>query len=146
MVGRAGQRIALLSIHPRFATKIMSGEKRVEFRKVMFASDVTHIVVYATAPIKKVLGFFEVKSVDEDTVSSIWSKYSSVGGISKSDFMKYFGGARKGVAINIGEAFLCAEPMSLSSVSKSSSPPQSFFYLDGPGFERVRKHSHSICF
>jgi len=55
MVGREGHRIALLPIYPRFALKIMSGEKRVEFRKVKFASDVTHIVVYATALVKKVL-------------------------------------------------------------------------------------------
>ncbi len=122
----------------------MSGKKQVEFRKVKFADNVTHVVVYATAPIKKILGYFEVKSVDKDAVSRLWSRYASTGGISRSDFVRYFGDARKGVAIGIGETFVCSKPMNLSSVSKSSSPPQNFIYLEKPEFERVRKHSQVV--
>ena len=35
--------VALLSIHPRFAEAILTGEKRVEFRRTKFSRDVSHI-------------------------------------------------------------------------------------------------------
>ena len=47
---------AILSIHPEYAYKILSGEKTHELRKVLFKKPVTHVLVYATAPISKVIG------------------------------------------------------------------------------------------
>jgi predicted transcriptional regulator len=47
----------LLSIKPEFADKIFCGLKRYEFRKVLFKNrNVKKIVVYASAPIRKVIG------------------------------------------------------------------------------------------
>ncbi len=44
--------IALMSIHPQYANAIVEGTKRVEFRKRPLARNVTHVIVYATAPVK----------------------------------------------------------------------------------------------
>ncbi len=141
MAGTKNQKIALLSIHPQFAARIMSGEKRVEFRKVKFAQEVTHVVVYATSPVKKIIGYFKVKGVDVDKVSKLWSRYSSVGGISKNAFKQYFGDNQKGVAISVGETFVCSKSMALATLSSSTTPPQNFIYLTKPEFERIRKRS-----
>src|SRR5258708_25925479 len=54
----------LLSIKPEFVEKIFSGLKRYEFRRVMFKSkSVTKVVVYASPPVHRVLGEFEVGGV-----------------------------------------------------------------------------------
>ena len=39
-----------MSIHPVYANAILTGDKKVEFRKRRLAADVTHVLVYATAP------------------------------------------------------------------------------------------------
>jgi len=143
MAGTKNQKIARLSVHPQFASRIMSGEKRIEFRKVNFAEKVTHVVVYATAPVGKILGYFEVESVDVDKVNILWSRYSSDGGISKNAFFEYFGDSRKGVAIGVGNTFVCSKPMNLSNLSKSTTPPQNFIYLEKTQFDRIRKCSTS---
>ena len=48
----------ILSIHPSHIEKILSGEKQYEYRK-RIPADIRHIVVYATAPIKKIVALIE---------------------------------------------------------------------------------------
>ncbi len=60
MASAAIGRVALFSIHPQYAEAILAGTKSVEFRRTPLADDVTHVVVYATAPTKMVVGIFEV--------------------------------------------------------------------------------------
>ena len=51
---------ALLSIKPEYAEKILKGEKLVEFRIVAFAQEVSKIFIYATSPVCRIVGEFEV--------------------------------------------------------------------------------------
>lgn len=54
----------LLSIKPEFANKIFEGSKKFEFRRSIFKNkQVKSIVVYASAPISKVIGEFEIDTV-----------------------------------------------------------------------------------
>ena len=53
----------LLSIKPEFVEKIISGEKKFEFRKSLPKRDgITTVVVYSTMPVGKVIGEFKVKN------------------------------------------------------------------------------------
>ena len=52
----AAGRVAVMSIHPRYAEAILSGQKRVEFRKRRLAPDVTTVLVYATQPVGVLVG------------------------------------------------------------------------------------------
>ncbi len=122
---------ALVSVHPKFAELILNGRKRVEFRKRRFAESVTHVVIYATRPVQKILGFFEVSAVREDTPSRLWRRYKARGGISRAVFSEYFGEHPLGVAIEVGRVFAFSSPLPLSGVSASATAPQSFCYLRG---------------
>lgn len=56
----------LLSIHPKWADKIYSGEKTIEWRKSFpkdFISFQTKVYLYETAPVKKITGVFFLESV-----------------------------------------------------------------------------------
>ena len=52
--------VILLSIKPEYCRKIFEGTKKYEFRKHLAQNDVEKIVVYSTAPEKKVIGEIEV--------------------------------------------------------------------------------------
>ena len=45
----------LLSINPRYVEKILSGEKKYEFRTRIAKRKVDSILIYSTAPVKRVL-------------------------------------------------------------------------------------------
>ena len=46
----------LMSIKPKYVEKILSGEKKYEYRKTLLKKDVESILVYSTSPVKKVYG------------------------------------------------------------------------------------------
>ncbi len=121
----------LLPIKPEYADKIFSGEKRYEFRRAIFKNrEVTHIVVYASSPISKVVGEFEVVRVIHDDVKALWNRTSSVAGISESEFLGYFYNRGEGYAIQIGKTRKYESSLSLEE-EYGLSPPQSFAYLRG---------------
>lgn len=64
----------LLSIHPEFADAIFDGRKHFEFRRVIFKECVDEIVVYATAPISRVVGVFLVDDIYEGSPTELWEK------------------------------------------------------------------------
>ena len=58
----------LLSIKPEYVNKIVAGKKKYEFRKFHCREDVDTIVIYATAPVKQVIGEVSIISIIEDAV------------------------------------------------------------------------------
>lgn len=122
-------RVALMSIHPEYADAILAGTKKVEFRKRPIADDVTHIIVYATAPVSAIVGAFIVENQATAAPSSLWRRFAKVGGITRHGFFSYFAGRAHGVGIEVGEVLAPAEPMSLVDDLGVARPPQSFQYL-----------------
>lgn len=118
-----------MSIHPRYAERILAGTKRVEFRKRPIADDVTHVIIYATAPVSAVIGAFTVKDQHTLNPQKLWSLFREVGGIAWADFNHYYDGRTSGTGITVGEVLQASEPMSLQDDFGIAYPPQSFQYL-----------------
>ena len=120
----------LLSIKPEYAEKIFSGEKRFEFRKAIFRNRaVKVVVVYATQPVGKVVGEFEIEAVLEAHPRVIWSKTKRFSGITRSFFDEYFSGRDRAYAIKVSKAERYTLPLDLNSVVPSCHAPQFFRYL-----------------
>src|SRR5690349_9280418 len=93
----------LLSIKPEYVSKILSGEKRFEFRKVGFSNPaVRTVVIYATKPIGKVVGEFEIAQIHQGTPSNIWEQTKAYAGVNKKFYDAYYEGKSKAVAIAVG--------------------------------------------
>lgn len=122
-------RVALFSIKPQYAEAILGGIKEVEFRRTRLAPDVSHVVIYATAPVKKIVGMFEVAGVDCARPRSLWRTYRRVGGIDAADFNDYFTGIDFAYAIKVRAARRLTVPLDLSKISPTLRPPQSYQYL-----------------
>lgn len=120
--------IALISIHPRFANAILDGTKRVEFRKVSFKRAITHILLYATAPIQRVVGYVEVSAIDERSPTALWRRYRRVAGIERHAFFAYYEGKTTGVALKIRRPQRLVRPLCLDDLHHGAVPPQSFAY------------------
>ncbi|CAM2913236.1 ASCH domain-containing protein [Paenibacillus sediminis] len=120
----------LLSIKPEFVNKIFSGDKKYEYRKTIFKrKDINKVVVYATAPVSRVVGEFEIESVLFDDVNSLWEVTKAYSGIDEQFFFEYFTEKEKGYAIKIKSYKKYQRSMKLGEVYYSV-PPQSFAYID----------------
>lgn len=122
-------RVILMSFHPQYAQRILDGTKRVEFRKRRIADDVTHIVVYATAPVSAVVGAFAVRDQHSLSPHKLWLRFEEVAGIGIKDYVNYFSGRETGVGIEVGDIWRAHTPMYLRESFGIARPPQSFQYL-----------------
>lgn len=120
----------LLSIKPEYAHKILSGSKHYEFRKAVFKdSRVNTVVIYATKPLGKVIGEFDIESVIQDEPQSLWEQTKEFSGITKLFFDEYFDGREKAFAIKIKSTSTYDEPKNLKDFLPNGIAPQSFCYL-----------------
>lgn len=143
MAGTATGRVALFSIHPRYATAILDGTKTVEFRRQGLPADVTHIAIYATSPVQRVVGMFEIEGIDKVTPARAWKKYGHVGGIDQTPFERYYTGAENAFVIRVQNPNTFDLPVALSDLDTSIRPPQSYMYLSRPLQERLTALSGS---
>lgn len=124
----------ILSIKPEYADKILDGSKRYEFRKVNFAlTGVKSVIIYATKPIGKVVGEFEIDVVHIDSPKNIWAKTKNFAGVKKSFFDAYYQDRDRAVAIGVGRVNKYDTPMALEDFGDNVTPPQSFRYIDNDG-------------
>lgn len=120
----------LLSIKPEFVEKIFSGEKKYEYRKILFKnSKVNKVVIYASSPIKKVVGEFEIGKILHGTKHELWESTREKSGISKEFFDEYFSDKDHAYAIEIKDLIQYSNPKSLQDDLNISHPPQSFIYM-----------------
>lgn len=130
MAERPAHRLALLSVHPEFATALLNGTKRVEFRKRALAPDVTHVAIYATKPVGRVVGVFSIEEQVVATPQHLWRTFADVAGISRPNFFAYYGDTDRGVGIRVGRLVGFDRSMSLQEAFGISHAPQSFQYFE----------------
>jgi len=122
----------LLSIKPEFAFKIFEGKKKYEFRRTIFKRPVRKVIVYASAPISKVIGEFEIDTIIYDDIPSLWDKTSEFAGIEEDYFLDYFEGKEFGYAILIKKIRIYDNPLCIRTHFQLA-PPQSFAYINDIG-------------
>lgn len=119
----------LLSIKPEFAKKIFDGTKKFEFRKTIFKNkNVKKVIVYASSPVQKVIGEFEIEKIISKEIDALWIETQDYSGVSEEFFYEYFSKKEIGYAIKIKKAKKYRSPRKLQE-EYGIFPPQSFTYL-----------------
>ena len=119
----------LLSIKPEFAERIFDGSKKYEFRKAIFKNpDVKTIVVYASSPVQRVIGEFDIETILSDAPESLWKETQEFSGITEDFFFDYFSERDVGFAIKVKKVRRYNKPRCLRT-SYNVSPPPSFCYV-----------------
>ena len=119
----------VLSIKPEFAYKIFDGSKKFEFRKAIFKKNgVKTVVVYASSPVQKVIGEFEIGEIFNNDLETLWNLTKEHSGLTEDFFYDYFSEKEKGFAIQVKNKKKYKEPKCLRA-DFNLHPPQSFAYL-----------------
>jgi len=128
-----------LPIKPEYAFAIFEGTKKYEFRKAGFGRDVKRIVVYASSPYKKIIGYFEVKDVHKDNPKALWKRFKPFAGICKDDFFSYFDDKPTGVSIEVKRTISFSKHVEPKNIFSEFAIPQSFKYLTESEFESIKE-------
>ena len=120
----------LLSIKPEYAEKIFDGSKKYEFRRTVFKDpSVKTIVVYASWPVQKVIGEFEIELILNCDLKTLWEKTKDFAGITEKFFFDYFDNKEKGYAIKVMKTKRYKTALCIKE-DFHANPPQSFVYLE----------------
>lgn len=120
----------ILSIKPKYCEEIFSGTKRFEYRRRIFRKDVQSVLIYATSPICKIVGEFEIEKIIADTPDSIWNQTNRYGGISRESYNQYFQGADIAYALSIAKCIRYNEPLNPKIIDENFVAPQSYRYVN----------------
>lgn len=121
--------IAFMSVKPEFAKKLMSGEKKYEYRKTSINNSTMYIIIYSTSPEKQILGIAKVKRIISGSPAATWEKTKRFGGISRTLFREYFKNKKLAYAIEIENVVGFDIKFSPTEINKVFNVPQSYRYV-----------------
>lgn len=124
----------LISIKPKYVSKIISRKKTIELRrKPLPCTENGKIWIYSTAPEQCIKATAKVARTHKGTPSEIWEKYGSRACISKEDFDSYFVGSEDAYAIELIDVKELSKEVKLSQIQKwlpDFRAPQFYRYLE----------------
>ena len=126
----------ILSIKPKYVEEIVNGNKKFEFRKIVFKkySKGDDIFIYSTSPVKKIIGKFRSNEIIAEHPEVLWDQLKDDSGLDRKEFFDYFQNREHGFAIGIDDLEIFKIPIEPTSMIPNFVPPQSFQYLDNSSF------------
>lgn len=141
------QRDVVLSIRPHYSEKIMEGRKTVELRRrfPISAPGGTIAYIYATSPVRAMVGVAEIRDVLKLPVEQIWAEFEGAASVGRTDFQKYFQGLDFGFALLFDDVRSFSRPIPLDELRQKFGfePPQSFLYASRD-LRKALKHEPAV--
>lgn len=120
----------ILSIKPKYANAILNGEKKVEFRKLVFKKEIKRVYIYSSSPEQRIIGYFTIDNIVSDTPKKLWQKFKQVGSINEDDFFEYFANKEIGYSINIKTYSRFKKAINPKDIFENFVAPQSYMYCE----------------
>jgi predicted transcriptional regulator len=134
MNGQSLESGLLMSIRTKYARKILSGDKKVEVRR-MFSKKwkSSKIAIYASGRERSLMGEALIKDVIFDKPENVWERFSDQIGCAKEEFDKYTASKNKVYAIVLEDAVPYLKSISIKEISslmkENLRPPQNYYNL-----------------
>ena len=116
----------IISIKPQFVEKILSGEKKYEFRRRIYTKEVEKIYIYQTLPDAGIVAHFTPGEIVRDTPQNLWDRFKDVSGTTEEHLLGYLHGKDEAYAIEITNLEVYDEPF----IPEGIRAPQSYKYID----------------
>lgn len=118
----------ILPIYPEYIDLIIKGKKKYEFRKFTCKKEVKTILLYATHPIKAIVGEAKILNIIKNTPENVWKITKKFAGMSKEDFDVYYCDKNVAIAYELGNIKTYKTPKSLKDFNLDI-VPRSFAYV-----------------
>ena len=92
----------LISIKPKYVSRMLKGEKSIEIRRRSInLPDGANLWIYATLPVGSIFAVAVVEYILCDNPSKIWSKFASHIGVDEGEYVNYVKNCNKVSAIKL---------------------------------------------
>lgn len=139
-------RDVLMSIRPRFAEAIFAGEKTHELRRQFPASlSGATVYVYASTPLRKVIGSFQIASVQRIPKWLLARTRRRATTLTATELLAYLDGLHHGVLLEVSNPTEYARPVPLARLRAIGiEPPQSYRFLRPDVAAQLCAHPNSV--
>lgn len=135
---------AIISIRPNFAEAILSGRKTVELRRRIPPIEVgARLWIYATRPTGSIVGVATIDTIFRGTPQAVWETYCDRIAVNRSDFDRYFAGAREAIGIRLSKVQRM-KPIGIEELriwKEGFHPPQVLARITAPEAKRLLQMS-----
>lgn len=140
------ERTLLLSLRPRFADAILAGTKTIEVRRRPINASVgTPIILYASSPMRAVVGTASLAGVHTYDHDTAWRRYRHTLGLVRREFDAYLEGTSRVYLLLLHNVCGLDRRLPLQHLREDGPfrPPQSFRYVADSDPSRLRDLIHS---
>ena len=140
----------LLSIRPNYADRILDGSKKVEFRR-RHPRQIelgTRMLIYASSPVRALIGTAVVVEVVEASPEEAWDEYQGVGGIGHEQFNAYYEDCDRAIVIRLSKPVRLAKAIPLDDLRTKwpgFHPPQQFAYMSSARVKKISRVVPQVC-
>ena len=122
---------SLISIHPEHVAKSLSGEKRLEFRRVWATRPLNRLLIYSTTPTQLLVAVANIKQTMAGSPNALWTlSQKTGGGITRQQLFDYLDGKQTAFALELSKVNVLGDGLPPSLVfGRGFRAPQSFRYL-----------------
>lgn len=127
----SSDRPLLLSLRPRHAEAIVSGRKSVELRRRRIAAPPgTSVILYASAPVKAIVGTARLVSCEVTSADAAWQAHSVGLAVDREEFEAYLDG-RQACLLLLIDVQRLHRPLTLKQLRQDQpfQPPQSYRFV-----------------
>jgi predicted transcriptional regulator len=136
--------IVLYPIKPRYIERILEGQKKCELRRRLPRCKLNYIILYATTPVSRIVGYAEVEAVYDMSHKDLWNRVSHIAGVSHEEYQSYFEGSEQACAIKFRSVYKFNRPFLIDNLLPDIQVPQSFCYIDQKVFDRIKRRKGSF--
>jgi predicted transcriptional regulator len=125
-------RTLLLSLRPRYADAILSGNKTIEIRRrPVNAEPGTVVILYASSPRRAIVGTARMARVEFLSVEAGWRRFQGRLGVSRDEYDAYLDGVDSAYLLHLKCVNTLDQPLYLHNLRQEGEfrPPQSFRYV-----------------
>ena len=131
-------RAVLLSIKPKYADLIVAGSKTVELRRSWPSNDVGVMIIYASAPLQRLIGIALIKEIRECDFDTLWKiSQTHGGGVTYDELEEYIGNKKQAYGVMLGRVVPAEIQIDPKHLFPNFTPPQGFMYLSPIDYQRV---------
>ena len=134
--------VSLFSIHRIYGDRIMSGEKKYEYRKRCpeWLISGCEVALFSSDSPETLLAMFEVGEILSGSPEEIWRLTGAAGGIDHDSYMRYYEGQSRAFALKIRNVRRFADRISVASIMGDDWEPHSFARLTAEQDKAIRKY------
>lgn len=120
----------ILSVKPRYVTEILEGKKKVEFRRVWTKEPIDTIYLYATSPIKRIVGIVSIGEIIKGDFSTLLELSKNFGGsVTSAELKKYLSGKDQAYGLMLRSVRPAHVQVDPKGINPNFVAPQSYRYL-----------------